>query len=240
MTQNPNLEVLFCGDNQLTSLDLTQTPNLEQIACANNQLSGLDVTQAHNLWYLDCGDNQLTSLDVTQAPDLQQLYCSNNQINSLNIANSTNFKRLTCTSNQLTSLNIKNGNNHDMYVMWADNNPNLTCINVDDETATYQTCDIFIVRGWCKDNWAEYSESCILATQDFSQVNFILYPNPALDILNVKSQGIIDSIRIYSLGGILIKDSLNNSISVSELPAGIYFVEINEGANSITKKFVKS
>jgi hypothetical protein len=41
--------------------------------------------------------------------------------------------QLTCHNNQLTCLNVKNGYNTNMFAGFsADNNPNLTCIEVDD------------------------------------------------------------------------------------------------------------
>jgi len=127
-----------------------------------------------------------------------------------------------------------------MTTVWTLQSPNLTCIEVDDETATYPICDQPNQTGWCQDDWTSYSEDCSLATQDFNQISFTLYPNPTQNILNIDSQEPIDSVRIYSINGSLIKETSNPSISVSELPVGLYFAQINVGTHSITKKFIKS
>ncbi len=210
-----NLEELQCAANQLTSLNVSQNTNLEVLTCSINELSSLDLTQNTNLERLDCRSNQLSNLDVTQNPNLELFECDNNQLNRLN---------------------VKNGNNHNMLTMLAHDNPNLTCIQVDDVNyANSQTCG---QSSWCKDNWVQYSEDCSLGSEDFNKLSFALYPNPTQDVLNIDSQEPVDSVRIYSINGSLIKET-NPSISVSELSKGLYFAQINVGGNTITKKFIK-
>ena len=80
---------------------------------------------------LSCENNQLTSLDVSNAVSLTDLKCGSNQISILNVSYNTALSKLICDSNQLTNLDVRNGNNTNM-VFYTDNNPNLTCINVDD------------------------------------------------------------------------------------------------------------
>ena len=55
---------LFCGYNQLTSLDVSQNTALTELWCTANQHTSLDVSQNTALTGLDCRDNQLTSLNV--------------------------------------------------------------------------------------------------------------------------------------------------------------------------------
>ncbi len=239
LSQNPNLRILDLSFCPLQGLDVTQNPNLELLGVFGSQLTSLDVTQNPNLQFLSAPINQLTSLDVTQNPNLVTLFCYDNQLTSLDLSQNTNLERLICYNNQLSSLDIKNGNNHNMMRMWAYDNPNLECIQVDDETATYPVCDEINYLGWCKDDWTSYSEDCSLATQDFNQISFTLYPNPTQDILNIDSQEPIDSVQIYSINGSFIKETSSTSIGISELPAGLYFAQINIGGNSLTKKFVK-
>ena len=114
------LTELFCGYNQLASLDVTQNTALIRLVFHMNQLTSIDVTQNTALNLLNCSNNQLTSLDVTQNTALRGLFAKNNQ---------------------LTCLNVKNGSNtlfFDFDV--TDNNPSLTCIEVDDV-------------GWSNTNW---------------------------------------------------------------------------------------
>ncbi len=64
--------------NGVTSLDVTQNSELQALYCGYNQLTSLDVTRNLALVGLYCWDNQLTSLDITQNPLLADLRCSNN------------------------------------------------------------------------------------------------------------------------------------------------------------------
>jgi len=75
----------------------------------------------------------------------------------LDLSNNTALADLNCSSNQLlSSLNLKNGNNTDIIVDYLDltNNPNLSCIQVDD--VAYSNAN------WSdnKDATAYYSENC--------------------------------------------------------------------------------
>ena len=139
------LDTLSCQQNQLTSLDVSQNTALEGLNCYNNQLTSLDVSNNTALTHLSCSAFQtatgnITSLDVSGATALEWLSCFNNQLTTLDVSNNTALAGLQCYDNQLTSLDIRNGNNSNMNSFHVTNNPNLTCVNVDDavwSTATW-------------------------------------------------------------------------------------------------------
>jgi hypothetical protein len=138
------LDKLYCENNNLTSLDVTQNTALTVLWCLDNQLTSLDVTQNTALAELYCFINQLTSLDVSQNTALTILGCNVNQLTSLDVSNNTALIWLNCDDNQLTCLNVKNGNNTNFFAFSALNNPNLTCIEVDDaawSTANWTNID---------------------------------------------------------------------------------------------------
>ncbi|WP_372753597.1 fibronectin type III domain-containing protein [Labilibaculum sp.] len=71
-----------------------------------------------------------------------------------------------------------------------------------------------------------------------------LYPNPAKDFVTFYIQGNIKSyVRISSMTGktvdYLTLEEEENEINVSHLPAGIYFISIEDGDEIITKKLIK-
>lgn len=71
-----------------------------------------------------------------------------------------------------------------------------------------------------------------------------LYPNPAKDFVTFYIQGNIQSrVRISSLTGktvkILTLDQETNTIDVSGLPSGMYFISIEDGEEVISKKLLK-
>jgi hypothetical protein len=95
---------------------------------------------------------------------------------------------------------------------------------------------------------ADYLETNVaLGVRDASFDNLIsLYPNPVRSVLtieNATSQE-IDTVSIYSINGSLVKQ-VNKSqnletISVSDLASGVYFVTIQFNDKVVTKKFVKN
>jgi len=100
--------------------------------CGNNQIVSLDVSSNTALAILWCYGNQLTSLDVSSNTALTLLGCYVNQLISLDVSSNTALENLFCEDNQLECLNVKNGNNTALEVVYATDNPNLTCIEVDD------------------------------------------------------------------------------------------------------------
>jgi uncharacterized repeat protein (TIGR01451 family) len=85
-----------------------------------------------------------------------------------------------------------------------------------------------------------------LATQDFAFSNyFTLYPNPAKNVLNINTKSNIEvhTIAIYNLLGqvvLAIPNAKNtNTVDVSNLKSGNYFLKITSDKGSATEKFIK-
>jgi len=82
-------------------------------------------------------------------------------------------------------------------------------------------------------------EDCTASVTDPSLLNFLIYPNPTKEYLNIDYSS-LESVSVYNiLGKELIKDN-SNRINVSTLSKGIYFIKISDGINSSTKKFIKN
>ena len=82
--------------------------------------------------------------------------CQYNQLTSLDVSGCTALTYLDCVYNQLTSLDLRNGNNYNL-AFYANDNPNLTCINVDD--ATESTYD-WTVANYNIDSQHYFSNNC--------------------------------------------------------------------------------
>ena len=134
VSNNIALLKLSCYTNPIGSLDVTLNTVLESLDCVENELTTLNITQNTNLETLYSYDNELTSLDVSNNPKLVYLYTEYNQITSLDVSKNPLLEEFACSYNALTSLNIKNGNNTNLDTGDFDirNNPNLTCVTVDD------------------------------------------------------------------------------------------------------------
>jgi len=149
------LEVYQQNISDLTGIeDFTALTVLD---CEDNQLTSLDVSQNTALTVLSTEVNQLTSLDLSNNTALTDLWCYSNQLTTLDVSNNTALILLSCGNNQLTSLDLRNGNNTNMTTTWVANNPNLTCINVDD--AAWSTAN-WVVSNMHFDPQHYFSEQC--------------------------------------------------------------------------------
>jgi hypothetical protein len=82
-------------------------------------------------------------------------------------------------------------------------------------------------------------EDCTASVTDPSLLNFLIYPNPTIEYLNIDCSS-LESVSVYNiLGKELIKDN-SNRINVSSLSKGVYFIKVSDGINSSTKKFIKN
>ncbi|WP_159025729.1 leucine-rich repeat domain-containing protein [Aquimarina sp. Aq78] len=153
ISKNTKLLELKCGGNELTTLNLYKNIALTQLHCRNAQLSTLDLSKNIALTKLYCDNNQLTNLDTSNNTALKWLWCYYNELITLDLSKNIDLSYLFCYGNQLTSLNIKNRNTVDFMDVNMSDNPSLTCIEVDDPTATY-------LNDWKKDASVSYSSDC--------------------------------------------------------------------------------
>jgi hypothetical protein len=80
-----------------------------------------------------------------------------------------------------------------------------------------------------------------LAIPDFTQFDFAVYPNPTSGTLNLESNEDHSQVSIFNNLGQLVKqfEKVSNSLDVSELESGIYFIQIRNSEGIGTKKFSK-
>ena len=97
---------LYCGSNNLTTLDVSRNTLLEKLTCSSNHLTALDVSNNMALTTLECHSNALTALDVSKNTSLKTLYCYSNQLEELNLGQNSALTTLECQTNNLTSLDV--------------------------------------------------------------------------------------------------------------------------------------
>jgi hypothetical protein len=106
LSQNTMLSDLRCNDNQLTSLNVSNNTSLTTFFCYNNQLTSIVGLGNTNVNDLRCSGNQLTSLDVSGLPALFKLHCQINQLTALDVSMNPLLNDLRCNNNQISSLNL--------------------------------------------------------------------------------------------------------------------------------------
>ncbi|MWB95869.1 T9SS type A sorting domain-containing protein [Flavobacterium sp. GA093] len=157
LSKNNNLKVLNCSYNQLNTLIISATAELVSLNCNINKLTKLNFNGS-KLQAIDLTGNQIKTLDVSKCAVLQTLNCSFNYLETIDVSKNSNLTIFNCSNNKLLNLNLKNGNNNNLITYYNNsdfkNNPNLTCIQVDD--VAYANSD------WTslKDVTANFSGTC--------------------------------------------------------------------------------
>ena len=72
-----------------------------------------------------------------------------------------------------------------------------------------------------------------------------IYPNPANDNINIIAQDPLDSIVIYNAIGQLVSKTMSpiqsqTQVNITDLPKGVYFVQIKKDSSERTIKFIKN
>lgn len=263
LSQNNNLKYLSISSNQIENIDVSNNSLLEEFGCGNNLLSSLGVTNNTNLKELYFGSNSISEINLSNNILLEKLSLRNNLFLEINISNLINLKSFDSWNNQITSLdfssntqiesvfipdnnitvlNLKNGNNANIETLYALDNDNLYCIDVDDEDTANN--DEFPYSDWNVEDQVVYSEDCSLGIiDDVLATQIILYPNPAKQVLFIENNSAYKLIilKIYDVTGKLVlhQDFQNNKIDISNLKTGLFFISIITDNSGLFKKFVK-
>ncbi|MCI2228687.1 T9SS type A sorting domain-containing protein [Polaribacter sp. MSW13] len=150
------LEELRCNNNNISNLDVSNNTLLENLYCNDNPITSLIVSNNQLIKDLKCYNTNISTLDLSNNPALESLECYNTSLNVIAVSANPLLETVRCQNNSnLTYLNIKNGNNTTVTTFIANNNPNLTCVQVDDVT--------FSTNNWTSiPDVALYSENCFL------------------------------------------------------------------------------
>lgn len=222
---NTALTKLNSGANQYTSLDVSSNTALTFLGCNTSQLTSIDVSKNTALTLLDCRENKITSLDVSKLTALTELYCQSNQLKDLDVSKNKSLELINCSknqlttldisvhpaaiglyanSNQLTSLNLKNGNNSNFQLLYLNltNNPNLSCIQVDDKA--------YSDANWStkKDATSSYETNCTSYYTEISDSNF----EQKLINLGIDTDGLNGKITTANISSITSLDLSNSNI----------------------------
>lgn len=230
----------------------TPEPNLLEINAKNcillkdieisqqTKLKKLNFENCSSLTDFSFGDayfdqfNVLESVNFKDCSSLKNLTLYHTQITTLDLSDCHNLETLRFGYNEkLSELNIKNG---------AAENVSLA------STTTATICaDQFQVnelRGMYPDAIVNSNCDSTLATQNSDKNSVSVYPNPARDIVSVKSANTIKNIIIYDVQGKLILNKNASekdlSIDVSKYLPGVYYLRIKTNMSDDIRKIIKN
>jgi hypothetical protein len=195
----------------------------------------------------------LTTLDVSKNILLETLNASSNQLTTLDFSKNTKLRIVYVVNNPLVSLNLRNGNNANFILP-----PNtgkksvsglytsflglktLGCIQVDNEN--------YSNANWSniKESTTTYSNTCkTLGVPESALKNVVIHPNPTKGELHIQNVN-LEKANVYNVLGQLVKsftlnsNNTDNTINLSGLPKGVYYVYlINQDAASAKKVIVE-
>lgn len=107
---------------------------------------------------------------------------------------------------------------------------------------------IYMVGGQNNDIQPDQRDLWLLNFQDIvgmdeftQQVAVDIYPNPVINLLQIESSLMSDTVEIKNLLGEVVfeSDEFTSEIPVSDLPSGVYLLTIYEESRAVTKRFVK-
>ncbi|WKK67374.1 hypothetical protein [Lutimonas zeaxanthinifaciens] len=148
-----NLKSLYVDGNNLSELNLSSNLLLTNLYCQYNQLMNLDLSSNKNLKLLYCFNNGMKVLDLPDTSTLSDVSCYRNNLESLNLSQLKGLKYILCFENNLNELNLKSGKNTSIISFASKNNPNLTCIQVDNIE--------YSIENWTRvDDSSFFSENC--------------------------------------------------------------------------------
>ena len=250
LTLNDSLYSVSCSWNAISELDLSYKPNLEFVFCEHNTLAVLELSNVPELVRVWCADNQISELDVLNKPHLEQLMAGNNLLSSLDLSSCGSLIWIWLYSNQLFELNVANGLNAYMagfpgggleYIPNFTDNPDLTCITVDDvahATEWWNTEGYPIFNnpnGYVAiDSTMYFSANCSsVLVDEISPLSVLIYPNPASHHITVDLgdlNGLSTTVKMFDISGKRVfetRSSCSTTIDVSDMTSGMYTLELS-------------
>lgn len=249
--------------NNLTGLEALVNLQTLSIDGANLVLSGINLSNLINLEHLALINCYLDSVDLSSNVLLRTVNFSNygldtfgNSFTDLNLSNNPLIYSANLYNNNLFYINLKSNTQSNLVLEkgmdWL--SPltyNVTvCIEVDN--AQQASSGEGIYENWQiggpSSNISElfnysFSENCTLSSLDYNKVNFKVYPNPVIDVINLEfdeTEIQILEVSLFSIDGKKIKTFEKNAVlNIEEIASGVYLLNIASTQGSFFKRIIK-
>jgi len=146
---------------------------------------------------------------------------------------------ISTTTNQIASFTDTIGYIIQENFEWTHREVNLTQQGYDNQTVYIAFVNVTY------DGFKLYIDDLEMRSQDVTGLSivdpseFMLYPNPANDIISISSDLVIESIEILTSSGQIVLSSNTNSVDVNSLTAGIYYAKVSSSDATSVIKFIK-
>ena len=85
------LEELWCGNNNISRLDISKNVKLKDLSCSCNNIRDLNLKNNLELTQLACDNNMLERLDLSKNTALEILFCFDNKLGSIDLSKNTSL-----------------------------------------------------------------------------------------------------------------------------------------------------
>ena len=234
------LKAIYCSGGNFTSIDLSQLTELIYFNIGgNHKLTYIDLSNQKKLRFLDCSNNiSLTSLDLRGLPDLNEVYCFDTKIST------AGYDSIFCALPVRSGI----GNDYGWFILYCSSYPSTynTVMATNSENA--------ISKGWyVLDRDYQYMPpttgtfDCSLIGIEDIDVDIVkakVYPNPAIDKLNIETKEVVQKLEVYDALGRKVISKIPNqnifSIDISNLEQGIYILKLQTKEGIGSYKIVKN
>ncbi len=233
--------------------DVSNVTNMEAMffdaSSFNQPIGNWDVSSVTNmrymLFYADSFNQPIEDWDVSNVTNMQWMLCAayfNQPIGVWDVSNVTDMSNMLNTTfyfNQpIGDWDVSNVTNMQGMLAGAfEFNQDISnwCVtNITSEPTYFSSGSPLIEIN--KPVWGTCPS---LGIDDLNQLDISIYPNPTSDKLYIDGL-VVQDVIIYSvLGKEVVKISNQNSIDVSSLSKGVYFIKVSDGINASIKKFIK-
>ncbi len=249
LSNNINLRILFLNRCNLGAIDVTNNINLEYLILGQNvnyapfqsytpnHIQNIDVSQNPKLKALGIDDNQITNIDIQNNQLLESFLCSNNPITDIDLSLAPNLQYVVIKDNpNLNTINLKNHHNADIIMARLYNNPNLSCIEVDDATTAIAGTGIY--SNWLVDNNTVFSDDCTSGIDKITNNKTMLFYKDSLDYFVIKTKLDIKMIKVYNVEGQLIFETKSKKFKIPNSNKGLLLFKIYSENNIYTEKYI--
>ena len=182
------------------------------------------VDDMHSMFYYATAFNQpLNNWDVSSVTDMERMFRNatsfNRSLNSWNVSNVTNMSNM---------FDVASSFNQDIS-SWCVTN------------ITSEPTDLVDGSPLSESNKPVWGTCPTASVDDQNQLDILIYPNPTSDIVYIDGNYTQLKVVVYDiLGKQVMKESITNSIDISQLEKGVYILQLSDGAKVSTQRIIKN
>lgn len=258
-----NLTNFRCQGNNLTSLDVSNNTQLQDFQCQNNQLTSLNIKNVNwsVFWVNATANPNLTCIEVSDVAmataastniDPQTSFsenCSVVAVTSINVQGQGGATTISTLGGTLQmEAEVFPMNATDNTYTWSVINLTGSATIDANGLLTAMTNGTVKVGVTANDGSGVTGSVNITISNQSSSIGelstiptILIYPNPTNTQINIDSKDHIQAISILDMMGKTVKTIVapNQTIDVSDLTKGIYFLQIKVDETLMSKKIIK-